>query len=66
LSKLARACGHSHPSMMRPDQVEFLSNGLRSLSLAEALPYGHEQSVPSARHFEELATVWPTPASLSS
>ena len=52
--------------MMRPDQVEFLSNGLRSLSLAEALPYGHEQSVPSARHFEELATVWPTPASLSS
>ena len=65
LLRLARACGHPHPAMMRPDQIEFLADGQRSLSLAEILPYGPEHSVPSAAHLDELATSWPTPATRS-
>ena len=65
LLRLARACGHPHPSMVRPDQIEFLSDGQRSLSLAEILPYGPEHSVPSVAHLDELATSWPTPATRS-
>jgi len=59
LLRLGRACGHRHPSMVGPEQIEYLSDGHRSLSLAEMSGYQPGWSLPSPADVEELERCWP-------
>ncbi len=59
LLRLGRACGHRHPSLVGPDQVEYLSDGHTSLSLAEITDYRTDWAVPSEATLTGLDASWP-------
>lgn len=65
LLRLARACGHRHPSMVRPSQIEYLSDGHRSVTLAELSDYPGAWGVPSPAALDALDECWPGPATSS-
>lgn len=62
LLRLGRACGHRHPSLVTPDQIEFLSDGHQSLTLAQVTGYEADWSLPGGVDLAELDRAWPVPA----
>jgi glutamate synthase domain-containing protein 2 len=62
LLRLGRACGHRHPSMVGPEQIEYLSDGHRSVSLAELSGYRPGWSRPGAADLAGLDECWPVAA----
>lgn len=62
LLRLGRACGHRHPSMVRPDQVEYLSEGHGSRTVADVLGDPGTDTVPTDGDLERLLATWPGPA----
>ena len=62
LLRLGRACGHRHPSMVGPDQIEYLSDGHRSQDLAELSGYRPEWFRPGPSTLAELDACWPVAA----
>jgi glutamate synthase domain-containing protein 2 len=62
LQRLARACGHEHPSQVRPDQVDLLQDGQQARSLAELFAYEPGWGVPRAANLSALRAVWPDDA----
>lgn len=59
LLRLGRACGHRHPSLVGPDQVEYLSDHHRSESLAELSGYLPGWGRPDAATMAALDACWP-------
>ena len=59
LLRLARACGHDHPGLVRPEQVELLQEGQRSVTLGELSGYGPTWGTPSASDMDGLRREWP-------
>jgi hypothetical protein len=59
LLRLARACGHRHPALVGPEQVEYLSDGHGAQSLAELSGYRPEWSRPSPADVTALERCWP-------
>ena len=59
LLRLARACGHRHPGLVRPEQIEMLSDGHTSSNLAELVGYGEGWGCPTATDMDGLDAVWP-------
>ncbi len=62
LLRLARACGQEHPGAVRPDQVEFLQEGHRSLTAAEVADYPPGWGTPSDADLAALRDEWPEPS----
>lgn len=62
LLRLGRACGHRHPSLVGPDQIEYLSDGHRSQDLAELSGYRPEWYRPGEDVVAALDGSWPVPA----
>ncbi len=62
LLRLGRACGHRHPSLVGPEQIEYLSDGHRSQSLAELSGYSPDWSRPSPSDVDALDACWPVAA----
>lgn len=58
LLRLARACGHQHPSMVGPDQVEFLAEGHRAVELASLAGYRPEWFRPGQKVLAQLDGGW--------
>jgi glutamate synthase domain-containing protein 2 len=59
LLRLGRACGHRHPSLVRADQIEYLSDGHVASDLAALCDYEAGWGVPSPERTAELDAVWP-------
>ena len=59
LLRLARACGHDHPGRVRPDQVEFLQDGQRSVTLESRVGFDPGWGVPAPADLEQLRSEWP-------
>ena len=60
LLRLGRACGHRHPGLVGPDQIEFLSDGHDSADLAELCGYRPEWFRPGTATVAALDECWPT------
>ena len=59
LQRLGRACGHRHPSLVRADQIEYLSDGHVASDLATLCGYEAGWGVPSPERMTERDAVWP-------
>ena len=59
LLRLARACGHRHPSLVRPDQIDLLSDGHAASTLAELSGYAPGWGCPAPEDLARLDAVWP-------
>jgi glutamate synthase domain-containing protein 2 len=59
LLRLGRACGHRHPGLVGPDQIEFLSDGHDSTDLAEVCGYRPEWFRPGTATVAALDECWP-------
>jgi glutamate synthase domain-containing protein 2 len=59
LLRLARACGHDHPGLVRPDQVELLQEAQRSRTMADLVDYEPTWGVPGADVLDQLRREWP-------
>ncbi len=64
LLRLARACGHDHPGLIRPDQLSLLDPGHPTTSLQTSVGYVDGWGLPSADDVAALRAVWPQPAGL--
>lgn len=61
LQRLARACGHDHPSQVRPDQVALLQDGQHAPTLTEVFGYRPDWGVPGDADLVALRAEWPGP-----
>jgi hypothetical protein len=61
LLRLARACGHDHPSQVRPDQVALLQDRQHAPTLAEVFGYPAGWGVPRDEDVASLLGGWPEP-----
>ena len=59
LLRLARACGHDHPGLVRPEQVEFLQEGQGSRTVESLVGYPADWGVPGPDAVELLRREWP-------
>jgi glutamate synthase domain-containing protein 2 len=59
LLRLGRACGHRHPSLVGPDQIEYLSDGHHAQDLAELSGYRPDWFRPGAEPLAALDACWP-------
>ncbi len=59
LLRLGRACGHRHPSLVGPDQIELLAEGNRAVELATLVGYRPEWYRPGRSVLAELDGCWP-------
>lgn len=62
LLRLARTCGHPHPSLVSPDQIEVLEAGQSSRTVDELCGYEPGWATPSADTVEALLADWPAAA----
>jgi glutamate synthase domain-containing protein 2 len=62
LLRLARACGHDHPGLVRPEQVEFLQEGQGSRTVESLVGYPAGWGVPGPDDVELLRREWPLAA----
>jgi glutamate synthase domain-containing protein 2 len=62
LLRLGRACGHRHPSLVGPDQIEYLSDGHHAQDLAELSGYRPDWFRPGAAPLAGLDACWPVAA----
>lgn len=64
LLRLARACGHDHPGLIRPDQLALLDPGRPTTSLQASVDYADAWGLPSAEDMAALRAEWPQPSGL--